>query len=262
MLRVGGTQLFRAETTGPVKDTQAHAAHRRDRARAVARLRRPQRAVRARVLDRRHDAVRRDLRTRSRRWRPAASRPTTPASATSTRRCSKAIAIVFMFARRRQLRAALHRVAARDAGSYFADSELRAFFAILLVASCLIALELYGRRHLRTFGDALRHATVPDRVEPHDDRLHHHRASPPGAAFAPLLLILLGFIGGCSGSTSGGMKVARVVMLVRQGVREVQQLVHPKGRFLVKIGRRARVGCGARGGHGLLHAVRAVDHRC
>jgi trk system potassium uptake protein TrkH len=32
------------------------------------------------------------------------------------------------------------------------------------------------------------------------------------------------------------MKVARVQMVVRQGLREIRQLVHPKGQFLVKIG--------------------------
>ena len=49
---------------------------------------------------------------------------------------------------------------------------------------------------------------------------------------------MLAFIGGSSGSTSGGMKVARVVMAVRQGAREVKQLVHPKGQFIVKMGGR------------------------
>jgi trk system potassium uptake protein TrkH len=52
---------------------------------------------------------------------------------------------------------------------------------------------------------------------------------------------MIGFVGGSSGSTSGGMKVARVIMAVRQGTREVKQLVHPHGQFLVKMGGRRRV---------------------
>ena len=55
---------------------------------------------------------------------------------------------------------------------------------------------------------------------------------------APLLIVGLAFIGGCSGSTVGGLKVARVVMVVRQGFREIKQLVHPKAQFLVKMGGR------------------------
>jgi len=53
---------------------------------------------------------------------------------------------------------------------------------------------------------------------------------------APLLLIMIGFVGGCAGSTAGGIKVARVQMVVRQGLREIKQLVHPKGQFLVTLG--------------------------
>src|SRR5207342_3304704 len=53
---------------------------------------------------------------------------------------------------------------------------------------------------------------------------------------SPLLMILLSFIGGCAGSTAGGMKVARLQMVVRQGLREIKQLVHPKGQFVVKVG--------------------------
>src|SRR5690606_29505712 len=55
---------------------------------------------------------------------------------------------------------------------------------------------------------------------------------------APLVLMIVAVVGGCSGSTVGGLKVARVMMVVRQGLREVRQLVHPKGQFLVKMGGR------------------------
>jgi len=53
-----------------------------------------------------------------------------------------------------------------------------------------------------------------------------------------MILMIVAVIGGCSGSTVGGLKVARVLMVLRQGLREVRQLVHPKGQFLVKMGGR------------------------
>lgn len=43
----------------------------------------------------------------------------------------------------------------------------------------------------------------------------------------PLLLIFCGFIGGCSGSTAGGMKIIRFIMIFKQGMREVIYLIHP-----------------------------------
>ncbi len=55
----------------------------------------------------------------------------------------------------------------------------------------------------------------------------------------PMFLILISFVGGCGGSSGGGMKVMRILLLVKQGWREVQRLIHPNGVFLIKLGERA-----------------------
>jgi trk system potassium uptake protein TrkH len=52
----------------------------------------------------------------------------------------------------------------------------------------------------------------------------------------PVLLIFSSFIGGCAGSTGGGMKVMRCLLLYKQGVREVHRLVHPSAELPVKLG--------------------------
>lgn len=54
--------------------------------------------------------------------------------------------------------------------------------------------------------------------------------------FLPALLLLSSFIGGCAGSTGGGMKVIRVLLLFKQGMREVIRLIHPNAIVPVKIG--------------------------
>jgi len=54
--------------------------------------------------------------------------------------------------------------------------------------------------------------------------------------FLPVLLLFTSFIGGCAGSTGGGMKVIRVLLLVKQGMRELMRLVHPNAQVVVKIG--------------------------
>ena len=56
--------------------------------------------------------------------------------------------------------------------------------------------------------------------------------------FLPVLLIFLSIMGGCAGSTAGGMKVIRFQLLLKQGKREVQKLVHPNAVMPVKIGKR------------------------
>ncbi len=55
--------------------------------------------------------------------------------------------------------------------------------------------------------------------------------------FLPVLLLYISFMGGCAGSTGGGIKVIRILLLVKQGMRELHRLVHPSAQFAVKIGR-------------------------
>jgi trk system potassium uptake protein TrkH len=52
----------------------------------------------------------------------------------------------------------------------------------------------------------------------------------------PVLLIFLSFIGGCAGSTAGGMKVIRFLVMSRQAVIEVSRLMHPRLVRPLKIG--------------------------
>ena len=53
---------------------------------------------------------------------------------------------------------------------------------------------------------------------------------------APVLLLLAAFSGGCAGSTAGGIKMIRVLMIYLQGMREVKRLIHPNGVFPLKVG--------------------------
>ncbi len=57
----------------------------------------------------------------------------------------------------------------------------------------------------------------------------------PGAL--PFLLFVAAFVGGCSGSTGGGMKVIRIILILKQGMREVMRLIHPNAIIAVKIGK-------------------------
>ncbi len=54
-----------------------------------------------------------------------------------------------------------------------------------------------------------------------------------------LLLILIMLVGACAGSTAGGMKVVRLLLLFRHARRELWRLVHPHGVMHVKIGNQA-----------------------
>ncbi len=53
--------------------------------------------------------------------------------------------------------------------------------------------------------------------------------------FLPVFLLLMGFIGGCAGSTAGGMKVIRIILLAKQGNREIKRLLHPNALMPIKL---------------------------
>ena len=56
--------------------------------------------------------------------------------------------------------------------------------------------------------------------------------------FICIILLLVGILGGCAGSTSGGVKVIRFMFLLQEGQREVHHLIHPHGLFVIKIGQK------------------------
>lgn len=51
-----------------------------------------------------------------------------------------------------------------------------------------------------------------------------------------LLLLAAMFIGACAGSTGGGLKIVRAMLLFRQGMREIRRLIHPHACLPVKVG--------------------------
>ena len=57
--------------------------------------------------------------------------------------------------------------------------------------------------------------------------------------FLPFMLFMFAFMGGCGGSTAGGIKVMRVLMICKQGFREIYRLIHPNAIILIKVGRKS-----------------------
>ena len=55
---------------------------------------------------------------------------------------------------------------------------------------------------------------------------------------APILLLFAACAGGCAGSTAGGIKMIRVLLIFRQCRREIRRLIHPNGVFPLKLGKR------------------------
>jgi len=123
-------------------------------------------------------------------------------------------------------------------GGYSEDPEFRAYLQILLSLAVLSVLYLHFEGMYPGWPDALRDGIfqvvsigTTTGFTTTDFSLWH------GAL--PVLLIFVSFIGGCAGSTGGGMKVIRWLLIVRQSSRELKRLVHPSAEIPVKLGDRA-----------------------
>lgn len=134
---------------------------------------------------------------------------------------------------------ALHFVAYRNRGfmHYFEDTEFKGYLSLLLfgIASCFVGLMAYS--HYDTGDSALINSIfqVISFTTTTGFTTTDHNSWPTALA---VLLLIASFIGGCAGSTAGGIKVVRVLLLFRQGVRELGRLVHPNAIIPVKMGHR------------------------
>ena len=145
-----------------------------------------------------------------------------------------AVATVFMFLGGTSF--ALHFMAlrGRDPRTYLRDTEFKAYFWLIaaLVGGATIYLWLMGE--FATLPLALRHASFQVvSIQTSTGFLTTGFAHWPGAL--PALMMLLTVICACAGSTSGGMKVIRWLIVFRQGVAELKRLVHPSAEIPVKL---------------------------
>lgn len=148
------------------------------------------------------------------------------------------VAVVFMLVG--AMNFGLHFVAWRSGrlGAYWRDPECAAFLRLMLLlclatlAYLLVAGDYDDTLELASDGvfQAISVATTTGFTTSH---FHHW----PGAL--PVLLLFASFIGGCAGSTAGGIKVVRCLLLVKQGRREIVRLVHPTAEIPVQLGGRA-----------------------
>ena len=148
------------------------------------------------------------------------------------------ICVVFLWIA--ALNFALHYAAAsgRTLKGYFYDPEFKVFFIIqiALVLVCFLVLvhfSIYDTAEA-AFDQALFQAVSISTTAGFATADFAH-----WPAFLPIILIFASFIGGCAGSTGGGLKVIRVFLLYLQGKREVERLIHPKAVYSVKLGDRS-----------------------
>ena len=112
--------------------------------------------------------------------------------------------------------------------------ETRSYLAVIAGATLLIALYLIGHDAYPDAWSAWRH-TAFHVVSLATTTGYASTDYAQWPLFAPLLMILLGCFAGCAGSASGGIKMIRMVLLVKQARHELVRIVHPRAINLVKV---------------------------
>ena len=233
MLGIGGMQLYRAETPGPVKDTKI-APRISETAKALWYIYLGLTVV---------CAV--SYWMAGMNWFDAFAHSfsTVAIGGFSTHDASigyfnniniEIIAMIFMFLS--GVNFALHFTAFRHLSgkAYFFDPEFKAYAALLLGACLIAVLYLYVQQVYPTWQDAVRYGMFQTiSLATTTGYANADFSIWPG--FLPIMLIFMSFIGGSAGSTAGGMKVIRFILLFKQGMREISGLLHPNAIMPVKL---------------------------
>lgn len=124
----------------------------------------------------------------------------------------------------------------RSIAPYRKDSETRFFSSVLLVCVAITCAYLIITETLAPSEAAVHGIFQAISITTTTGFATQDFAQWP--SFLPVMLLMFSFMGGCVGSTGGGMKAMRLMLIYKQGIRELKQLVHPQAIIPLKVGRR------------------------
>ncbi len=145
------------------------------------------------------------------------------------------IAVVFMLLA--GMNFALHFMVWRrfDLRVYWGDSELKFYLFLMAATTTIVTIALfYTDTYIdweESFTKGLFQAVSVGTTTGFTTAEFYYW--PP---FIQILLLFLAFVGGCAGSTGGGIKVIRFLLLIKQGMREIGRLIHPNAQLPVRVG--------------------------
>jgi trk system potassium uptake protein TrkH len=146
------------------------------------------------------------------------------------------IAMIFMLIGATSFTLHFHCLWNRDFKIYFKDPETKSYLKLLLVAILIVSFILFVHQYYTVASpkhliDAV--FTVVSISTTTGFQTTNYVSWP---TFLPFLIIFLALIGGGGGSTAGGIKVARALLLGEQGKREVIRMIHPGVVRPIKLG--------------------------
>lgn len=119
---------------------------------------------------------------------------------------------------------------------YFYDSEVKLYLSLITTTAIITYLTLYFSNNIydEMIVDSVFQAVS---IGTTTGFLTSNYSNWP--LFVPIMLLIAAFIGACAGSTGGGIKVIRALILIRQGSSEITKLIHPNAVVTIKFGRKS-----------------------
>jgi len=124
----------------------------------------------------------------------------------------------------------------RDLKIYTLDSETKFFSWMIVIATSITFITLVVNETLPLSGALVHGIFQTVSITTTTGFASDNFASWP--SFLPIFLLMLSVMGACAGSTGGGMKAMRILLIFRQGLRELRQLLHPNAVIPLKLDHR------------------------
>ena len=144
------------------------------------------------------------------------------------------IAMFFMFLA--GINFSLHFVAwnNRSLVDYIKDSEFKTYAMVLLSASAIVIIALSLNSEYGSTSEIIRHSLFQTiSIATTTGFTSQNYSNWPAAI--PVFLIMVSFIGACVGSTGGGIKVVRVLVMFRLGMKEIHKFIRPNAQVSIKL---------------------------
>ena len=119
---------------------------------------------------------------------------------------------------------------------YFYDSEVKLYLMLLSSTALITYLTLYFSKNLYE-GMVVDSIFQAVSIGTTTGFLTSNYSNWP--LFVPIMLLIAAFVGACAGSTGGGIKVIRALILIRQGSSEITKLIHPNAVVTIKFGKKS-----------------------
>ncbi|BAF61464.1 TrkH family potassium uptake protein [Candidatus Vesicomyidisocius calyptogenae] len=121
---------------------------------------------------------------------------------------------------------------------YLKDSEFKTYLLILGISIMLISGYLFDTGYYKTIEESVRYGVFQS-VSMVTTTGFVSTDFSLWPFVLPVFLIFVSFIGACAGSTGGGIKVVRILLMFKLAMQEIKKFIHPNAQINIKLNQKS-----------------------